>query len=198
MNHFESFCQQFKPLLTAQVYKTNEFNRWESFEYIVKNLFNRNKELCIVETGTLNSDNDWLGYGQSTLIWDWLISRTKGIVYSVDIDIEKIRYGRARCNNVNFIHCDSFGFLRGFDASKIDLLYLDSFNWSKAEHVSSCLHHIGELAAIYDRLPSGCLIAVDDAHSPTEGKHVLVNYFFKEFFKQPPLVSCHLQVWKKP
>jgi hypothetical protein len=197
MNHFEEFCQQFKPLLKASVYQRHQFNRWDSFELIARDLFNRNKELCIVETGTLNSDNDWLGYGQSTLLWDWIIAKTKGSIYSVDIDIEKIRYGRARCKNVNFIHCDSMGFLRGIDASKIDLLYLDSFNWSKEEHISSCLHHMGELAAVWDELPNGCLIAVDDRHNDNDGKHVLVELFFSKILQKQALSKNHLIVWKK-
>lgn len=194
----EEFCHKFKPLLLTQVYKTNQYNRWEGFEFIIKDLLSRNKELSIIETGTLNSENDWLGYGQSTLIWNWLASKRKTNICSVDIDVEKIRFGRARCENVKFIHCDSMGYLRGVDASSLDLLYLDSFNWSKEQHISSCLHHMGELAAIWDRLPRGCMIAVDDRHTDTDGKHALVDLFFTHIIKIQPIVKCHLIVWKKP
>ena len=202
MNNLQEFQEKFKPLLTAKFYAKNQYSRWEGFEFIAKELFYKNKPLKIIETGTLNSENDWLGYGQSTMIWDWIISRTKGVAYSVDTDLEKIRFGRSKCNqfniNINFIHCDSMGYLRGVDAIGLDLLYLDSFNWSKEEHISSCIHHMGELAAIWDRLPSGCLIAIDDRHSDVEGKHALVDLFFSNIVKIQPLVKCHLIVWKKP
>lgn len=198
MNYFLEFQNKFRALLSAPSYKQHQFSRWDSFEFIVKELFEKNRELFIVETGTLNTTNDWLGYGQSTLIWDWVISKTKGLVYSVDIDIEKIKIARLSCNNINFINCDSIGFLRGLEASKIDLLYLDSFNWSLEEHISSCLHHMTELGAIYDRLPRGCLIACDDRHNDFDGKHVLVETFFSKIVKIKPISKDHLVVWRKP
>lgn len=198
MNHFEEFCHIFKPLLSTNVYKKNQYNRWASFEFLAKELLYKNRPLNIVETGTLRSENDWLGYGHSTLLWDWIISKTNGLFYSVDIDSAAIKFARARTKNTNLIHCDSIGFLRGAEASNIDLLYLDSYNWSEEEHISSCLHHMTELGAIWDRLPSGCLIAVDDRHSDISGKHVLVDLFFSAIIKIEPLIKCHVIVWKKP
>jgi len=198
MNYFEDFCQKFKPLLTANEYKQNQYNRWAAFEFIAKELLEKNKPLTIIETGTLRAENDWLGYGHSTLMWDWIVSKTSGDVYSVDIDHDAIKFARPRCNNIKFIHCDSIGYLRSVEASKLDLLYLDSYNWSPQEHISSCLHHMTELGSIWDRLPSGCLVGVDDCHSETLGKHVLVNLFFEKLIKQKPLVNCHVQIWRKP
>lgn len=157
-----------------------------------------NKPLYIVETGTLNSDNNWLGFGQSTMIWDWLISKTKGIVNSVDIDLNNIKFARSKCNNINFVHCDSVGYLRGLDENNIDLLYLDSYNWSKEDHISSCLHHMTELGAIWDRLPKNCIIAVDDRHNDLDGKHALVELFFTNIIKIQPVIRCHMIIWVKP
>ena|ERR1700744_2879728 len=148
MNNFEDFCHKFKPLLDAQIYKGKQFKRWKGFEFIAKELFSKNKSINIIETGTLNTDNDWLGYGQATLVWDWIISKTTGSVYSVDNDFEKIKFGQARCKKVKFIHCDSIGFLRGADASALDLLYLDAYDWELEKHISSCIHHMTELGAI--------------------------------------------------
>lgn len=198
MNHFEEFCKQFKPLLCVNEYKKNQYNRWPAFEFIAKELLEKNRPINIIETGTLRAENDWLGYGHSALLWDWIISKTGGNFYSVDIDHEAIRFARARCKNINLIHCDSVGYLRTVDAEKVDILYLDSYNWSKEDHISSCLHHMTELGAIWDRLPSGCLIAIDDRHTDHLGKHVLVELFFVEIIRIQPLIKCHVIVWRKP
>lgn len=198
MNNLEEFYTKFKPLLTAKEYKKNQYSRWDAFEFIAKELLEKNKPLKIIETGTLRAENDWFGYGHSTLIWDWIISKTGGEVFSVDIDPEAIKFARARCKNINFINCDSIGYLRNVDENDLNLLYLDSYNWSKEEHISSCLHHMTELGTIWDRLPSGCLVAVDDCHNEIDGKHVLVNMFFDKLINQKPIVSCHVQVFRKP
>lgn len=198
MGYFDEFCREFKPLLTTQSYKKNQYNRWAAFEFLAKELLEKNRPLKIIETGTLRAENDWLGYGHSTLLWDWIIKKVGGLVYSVDIDYEAIKFARARCNKIDFIHCDSVGYLRGADANNLDLLYLDSYNWSLEEHISSCLHHITELGAIWDRLPRGCLIAVDDCHTEFLGKHVLVNSFFSQLINQKPIIDCHVQIWRKP
>lgn len=198
MNHFEDFCQKFKPLLNAPHFKNKQFKRWIAFEFIAKELLSKNKPIYMIETGTLNTDNDWLGYGQATLLWDDIVSKTLGKVYSIDIDLDKIKFARSKCKNINFIHCDSIGYLRGVDATDLDFLYLDSYDWDLDKHISSCLHHMTELGAIWDRLPSGCLLAVDDCHSETHGKHVLVHSFFEKLLNLKPIISCHIQIWRKP
>jgi len=198
MNYFNEFCNQFKLLLTAKEYKKGQFNRWAAFEFIAKELFNKEKPIKIIETGTLRKDNDWLGYGHSALVWDYILSKKEGTCFSVDIDHEAIKFARTRCSKINFIHCDSVGYLRGANAENLDLLFLDSYDWSIEKHLSSCLHHMTELGTIWDRIPSGCLIAVDDCHSATEGKHVLVHNFFEKMFNLKPLISCHVEVWRKP
>ena len=198
MNYFEEFCQTFKPLLTAKEYKVNQYSRWEGFEIIAKELFNKKRPVNIIETGTLRAENDWLGYGHSTLIWDWIANKIGGIINSVDIDEEAIKLASSKTKHINFVHCDSFIYLRHVNASKLDLLYLDSYNWSRELHISSCLHHMGELAAVYDKLPKGCLIAVDDRHTNELGKHVLVDKFFDSIVKTIPLIKCHMIIWEKP
>ena len=185
MSHFDEFVKTFKPRLHCALgYKQHQFDRWPAFNFIAKELFSKGSPVNIVETGTLRKDDDWLGYGHSTLLWDWILERTEGKGFSVDIDRQAIDFARSKCKHLTFIHEDSVGFLRGLSkeifAKTIDLLYLDSFDWSKELHLSSCLHHMGELAMIYDQLPSGCLIAVDDAHNENEGKHVIVRNFFRD------------------
>lgn len=197
--YLEDFIKTFKPLLEFYTPpKKDQYKRWAAFEFIAQELFKKNKELLIVETGTLKKDTDWLGYGHSALLWDWIVERTGGKIYSVDINMEAVKFTRARCKHVRPIHCDSIGFLRGFNEENIDLLYLDSYDYSAETHIPSCLHHLGELAAIWDRIPSGCLVAVDDRHDDARGKHVLVELFFSKIIKIEPLIKCHVVVWRKP
>lgn len=198
MNLLDEFCQKFKPLLTANEYQKGQFNRWEAFEFIAKELLSKDKEIKIIETGTLRKDNDWLGYGHSTLLWEYILTKKPGRCFSIDIDLEALKFARNRCVKVDFIHCDSVQYLRKTNGDDLDLLFLDSYDWSKNNHLSSCLHHMTELGTIWDRIPSGCLIAVDDAHNETEGKHVLVHNFFEKMFGLKPIVSCHVEVWRKP
>jgi hypothetical protein len=194
----QEFQTTFKPLLTAPSYRPGQFQRYPAFEFIAKELLSKDKPLKIIETGTLRKDDDWLGYGHSALIWEWLLSKKPGKCYSVDIDHTAIKFARTKCKYIDFIHCDSIGFLRGADATDLDLLFLDSYDWGPEKHLSSCLHHMTELGTIWDRLPSGCLVVVDDAHSATEGKHVLVHNFFEKMLGLQPLISCHMEVWRKP
>lgn len=198
MSLFEDFCKKFKPFLSVKEYKRGQFNRWSSFEFIAKELFDKKNDLKIIETGCLREENNWLGHGHSTLIWDYILSRKKGKCFSVDIDYDAIKLARSKCTKIDFIHCDSVGFLRNADAQNIDLLFLDSYDWSPEKHINSCLHHVTELGSIWERLPSGCLVAVDDCHSQTQGKHVLVQSFFEQMYNLEPLAIGHLQVWRKP
>lgn len=179
-----------------------QFQRWDSFEYIAKDLFARGRPVNIVETGSLRTEHDWMGHGQSSLLWDFIVEKTKGKGFSVDINHEVVEFARARSKNLSFIHADSVTYLRSLSqdpfAKTIDLLYLDSCDWSKENHIESCLHHMGELAMIYDKLPSGCIIAVDDCHNENQGKHVIVRNFFRDIIKIQPVCLTHVAVWKKP
>lgn len=192
------YIAEFAPKLQNDSPSSTSFVRWPGFEFLARSLIALGRPPLIVETGTLRKTDDWLGYGQATMQFDWLAHKIKAKVISVDIDKKTCEFSQRVCKNVNVCNADSILFLRNFqDAEKIDLLYLDSFDWSTDLHVSSSLHHMGELAAIWDRLPKGCLVAVDDCHGETRGKHVMVRDFFKNMLGKEPLIKCHIQVWEK-
>lgn len=198
MSLFDEFVAEFKPKLNAPKTRPGQFDRWPAFEYIACHLLQDNMPLHIVETGTLRSTQDWMGYGQATLQFDWMLQKLGGVGISVDIDAQACINARVGLKKMAVYHDDSITFLRGFkDAAEIELLYLDSYNWSPELHLLSCLHHMGELAAIWDRLSPGCLIAVDDCHSETQGKHVMVRDFFRNMLGKEPEVACHTMVWVK-
>lgn len=168
---------EFKPLL-------GKTKRWEGFSLIVEDLLARPKPV-IIETGTLREPGNWAGDGQSTLVWQWVMERKPGLAISVDWDTEASKRASEMCPNVHVVAQDSISFLRGFLPYSIDLLYLDS--------MENPMHQMGELAAIWDRLPSGCLIASDD--SPTKG--VLTAAVLKGI-GVPCLLESYISVWQKP
>jgi hypothetical protein len=53
-------------------------------------------------------------------------------------------------------------------------------DWSVERGYISACHHLMELLAVWDRLPSGCMIAVDDVHGTHHGKHVAILEFMNE------------------
>jgi hypothetical protein len=186
---FEQWKAEFRPLL-------GKSQRWEGFCYIVRDLLKREHPV-IVETGTLRQPGNWRGDGQSTRIWQWIMEHKKGIAVSVDIESSACDLARRECPAVHVYCADSPTFLRGFLPFAVDLLYLDSREWGPGAEIQSCMHQIAELSAIYERLPSGCLIASDDSHSPDQGKPALTRRLL-HMLGIEPVIDGYIVAWKKP
>ncbi|MFM8279759.1 MAG: hypothetical protein ACKN9R_05385 [Candidatus Limnocylindrus sp.] len=166
--------------------------RWAAFQEIARLLSAKRKPL-IVETGCLRRIGNWNGDGQSTVIWDWF----GGEVFSVDIDPIAVETAQRACPLVNVTCGDSVDYLVNFKrAGEIDLLYLDSYDYIPGLDAAA-EHHLNELRAIYKRLPHGCIIAVDDCFSPTEGKGSLVRVFLENYGVQP-IHESYMTIWVKP
>jgi len=171
--------------------------RWESFKFIANELTALGRPVGIVETGCLRLVGNWAGDGQSTAVWDWLLSNLGGYGHSYDISAESVAAARSAVKLMQVHQQDSVEALQTFaSASTIDLLYLDSFDWS-ADSSASAQHHLRELQAIYDRLRPGCLIAIDDCFSDLEGKHTLAKDWLASLGIQP-VTKGYITVWRKP
>lgn len=172
--------------------------RWDAFTYIAAHLFSLERSIFIVETGSMRNPGNWAGDGQSTMLWDFIAKYTNGSVFSIDTDPGAFELVRTHCPNVIPFLGDSIEMLSTFsdNLNVTDLLYLDSLDY-KDETALSELHHVGELAASYPKLKSGCLIAVDDCQSDSLGKHFLVKMFF-ERMNIRPIQSGYITLWKKP
>lgn len=155
----------------------------------------------IIETGTARARGNWSGDGQSTLIWDWLAGEVAGAkVLSIDLNPKAVEVAKEQTKNVKFLVGDSIEKLMAQTSkvlSKVGLLYLDSmdFDWSQGD--ISARHHLGELSSVWDSLPSGCLIAVDDCHSPYQGKHTAIAAFMAEKQIAPAFTGYQIG-WIKP
>jgi hypothetical protein len=154
----------------------------------------------IVETGTARITGNWGGDGQSTLVWDWVSEHLQKKVLSIDMNLEAVNNASAQTKNVKYICADSVQTLNNLDADvvqNIGLLYLDSFDWAPEIHLDSSFHHMAELAAVWRYLPSGCLIVVDDRHSPEQGKHFMVAAFMDKLGIEPLFAEYQIG-WIKP
>lgn len=180
--------------------------RWTAFCYIIERLDALQRPVTIVETGCAREPGNWAGDGQSTLIWDWVISEVGGTATSYDISPRSVAAARSQVKNAEIIEADSVIALRGIAlegrGEGVDLLYLDSYDWGgggpqggDGVHASPT-HHLAELASIYSNLRSGCIIAVDDCFGPNEGKHVFVARFLKSLGVEP-VASSYITVWIK-
>ncbi len=173
--------------------------RWEAFVHLTRCLSRLDKGL-IVETGCVRAKDDYEGAGASTLVWDWIAEQTKrGIcVKSVDNNLAHVELARRLAPNSE-IHCiDSIAWLRANTAllTECSLLYLDSYDHNPPYELSE-LHAMGELAAAYESLPKGCLIAVDDCNPDGTGKFGFIKLFF-ERANVLPEVKGYITAWRKP
>jgi hypothetical protein len=136
----------------------------------------------IVETGTARCGNENLsGDGGSSLIFANWVGQQGGEFYSVDIDraaILKAQSASLKSPSVHFVHSDSVAFLKKFH-KKIDLIYLDSYDYDMNMAFASQEHHLNEIIAAYDKLHDKSIILIDDCALEGGGKGKLVIEFLR-------------------
>jgi len=170
--------------------------RWQAFRIIADDLMARGRPISIVETGCARQPDNWAGDGQSTLVWDWLLDKVGGTGLSMDISKENCAAAAAQVQHFKVACVDSVVGLRTMvQPETIDFLYLDSFDLT--DGIESPTHHLAELTSVYPRLPSGCLIAVDDCKNEEQGKHRFVRDWLDRI-GVPPIYRSYVTVWRKP
>lgn len=172
--------------------------RWPALLFIVDELLKLERPVSIFETGTTREPGNWAGDGNTTAVWGWLAKRTGGSAISVDVDAKACETARKLHTGARILEGDSLDLLGGVtDRHRIDLLYLDAYDWTPTTAARAALHAAGELARAWDVLPSGCLIAADDCHSITQGRHCLIDHFFHALGVVASLEG-YVYVWRKP
>lgn len=174
--------------------------RKNNFEFMCEHMAKVCETLpYLVETGSAWDKGNWDGQGQSTLIWDWLVSELHINVLSIDITPSSTESAKSQTKHVIYETADSVKTLNEFHwPEKIGLLYLDSRDWTEQENLDSAFHHMMELTTVWARLPSGCLVVVDDRHGDMRGKHWLVEAFLTSMLKLTPAFKNHQIGWIKP
>lgn len=176
--------------------KVGEEHRWPAFKTIAYYLLAKQEPVNIVETGCARETDNWAGDGQSTQVWNWIVERTGGSIISFDINPKAVAYAKSVAPLADVRCSDSVTGLRSLEnPEEIDFLYLDSFDLT--DSIDSPTHHLAELAAVYPRLKSGCLIAVDDCQSEERGKHRFVRDWLR-ILGVPPLLESYVTIWRKP
>jgi SAM-dependent methyltransferase len=176
--------------------KVGENHRWAGFKTIAYYLLAKQEPVHIAETGCARQEHNWSGDGQSTQVWNWIIERTGGSLVSFDIDPKAVAYAKSVAPLADVRCIDSVQGLRMMPKpEQLDFLYLDSFDLT--DGIDSPTHHLAELTAIYPRLKSGCIIAVDDCKSEMHGKHRFVRDWLMILGVRPVLES-YVTVWRKP
>jgi hypothetical protein len=186
--------------------------RQASFQLMIDHLRTIENPL-IIETGCIRPgdqpwstvENSFKDDGMSTCIFDRYVNEYNGEFHSVDLTPAHVDYAQSMVSKKSQIHCDdSVAFLwtasqaLGTDKQYVDLLYLDSFDWTVGNESACMAHHIKELAAISSRLRPGSMIAVDDNYG-TPGSRTGKGVYLIEFMEsiRIPLLHDGVQcVWK--
>lgn len=177
------------------------------FMTAMEHLLSQNEKFCIIETGSLRSENTaeaWQGDGRSTAVWAFYMDEYETVVdylctkvYSIDLDKHAVDRAASQHDRVEPVLGNSLKVLPECDVWRCKLLYLDSFDWSPAQNQNSAWHHMAELALVYAALPAGCMIMIDDAHGEYQGKHWIVAEFFKTIGVEP-ILKGYQWAWVKP
>jgi Methyltransferase domain len=160
----------------------------------------------IIETGSVRQAGNWLGDGQSTVLWGDFASRFDAEVHTVDLDpaparriLDDLGLGEA----VQVHGGDSVAFLHDFAVReprrRIDLLYLDSYDLDIHNPYPSALHHLMELAAARPCLGPGSIVAIDDNPELDTGGHVGKGMLVGDWFNKigiPPLFTGYQFIWR--
>ncbi|MAH02423.1 MAG: hypothetical protein CMI70_01305 [Candidatus Pelagibacter sp.] len=171
-----------------------------SFKKIFKYLDGLPTPIIILETGCLRKAENFIGDGQSTLLFDkYTQFRNKNSkVYTVDINpkcteiCKKVVSDKVEItteDSVKYINNFSKNFLKS--NNQLSLLYLDSYDLNYRYPFSSAAHHLKELTASIRILNEKTLVVVDDA--PTNmnviqgtitmsGKKLLFLWLVKKVF----------------
>lgn len=146
----------------------------------------------LIETGTSREGlHGAKSNGAATIVFGKWAQENKAYLHSVDISEESVANAQAevdrqKLNNSVKIYCsDSLDFLEKFD-EKVDLLYLDSYDYSSdlAVQKKSQEHHLLEFKAIEDQLHKDTIVLIDDCDLPNGGKGKLaIEYMLQKGWK---------------
>jgi hypothetical protein len=162
MNFFEQFDSEWASRLGL---RKSGFR--SAFEYLAKN---RPRGHLIIETGCARRAENWEIDGLSTFLFDRFAEAHDGEVMSVDLNPKACECASSLVGpRTKVFNEDSIPFLHRLGRElvqanrPIDLLYLDSFDFSLDNPAPSAVHHLKELCAIAPALSPKALVMVDDS-----------------------------------
>jgi hypothetical protein len=165
-----------------------------SFYKAVMHMYERMKNPNIVEIGVTRKRGN-LGDGDSTSIWAWFISKYGGSYFGCDISHESIEESRKLLESYISVEdnsriaalyeMDGLEFIKNFN-NNIDLLYLDSWDYTAGSNDSAIFHLHLILNAINKIEVGGCVLIDDIFDLDTfegKGKFVIPYLLHSSNFK---------------
>ena len=153
--------------------------RGESF-WLLQNYAIDHGARCIIETGTYRGIG---GDGESTVFLATVARDLGADFYSVDINQETVNKSKAHMEERGLkadVSCvDSVALLSCF-GSPIDVLYLDSYDFSPDAPLPAQIHQLAEIGAAYGKLASHAAVLLDDCGIVHGGKGRLTSAFLLE------------------
>lgn len=177
--------------------------RAEAFSALWDALTALQRPVVIVETGATREVDNWGGDGQSTRVWDALVTAVGGEVWTCDIDPEAVQVTRSLVSSrVSVQQSDSLEWLPHIVTyvqktfGHVDLLYLDSYDIDWDDPRPSMDHHRRELDLAMPMLGPGSIVAVDD-NTEVAGKGMGVGF---ELLRRrwQPIVHTYIRAWRHP
>lgn len=164
----------------SQFYRARVHDRWPTFQ-IALNWLAQAGGKVVVETGCLRHDSFQDGY--STVLLGESCKRIGAKLFSVDIALAHVEVARRKTaefgDTVSVTVGDSISFLKGF-GHRIDLLYLDSFDYDPNNPFLAQNHVLEELRAAFPLLAPRACVLIDDNDSRGGGKGELGKQFLRE------------------
>lgn len=148
----------------------------------------------IVETGSIRQVGNWLGDGQSTIVWNYYAAATDGVVVTIDVDpVGAQLVDTLELTHTTAITADSISTLRDMTGA-VDFLYLDAFDIDFNQPEPAQKHHLQEISAAWHLLRKGSLVAVDD-NLEHAGKGKLVAEFLQAH-NAVELLNSYVRLWR--
>jgi len=187
--HFGLKFIKHKSLYPFMPFKYNFRRRRDTFRKTLQLLEDRNAKI-IVETGTSRKGlNATKGDGAATIVFGKWAKQNNAKLYSVDISEVAVNESQNEINSQDLnnyvsVHLgDSLDYLANFSES-IDLLYLDSYDYSRTDkdiQIKSQEHHLKEFKLAEDKLHNNSIVLIDDCALPGGGKgKTVVDFMLKK------------------
>ncbi|MAH07835.1 hypothetical protein CMI38_06315 [Candidatus Pacearchaeota archaeon] len=165
---------KFKAETFLEKYKNNELlcpedtqlyhdsYRYESWLFMIEKMYQIERPICMVETGTSIAKET----GSTYILGDFIKNHVGGKLITIDIDENRIESCKEQTKEfsdvIEYIHSDSVEYLKNYKGQNIDILHQDSYDLNLQKPWPSMHHHLKEIVAIYKKLSWDALVIVDD------------------------------------
>ena len=136
--------------------------RYESWLFMIEKMYQFERPVCVVETGTSISKKD----GTTYILGDFIKNHVGGKLITIDINENRIESCKEETKEfsgiIEYIHSDSVDYLKNYKGQNIDVLHQDSYDLDLQRPWPSMHHHLKEIAFAYKKLSWDAVVIIDD------------------------------------